>query len=221
MDLKINIDGTHHILWIVDVFSRFVKGVAIKTKSTVEVLKGILNAWFYNVGPPSTGIWSDNGGEFCSNEMIKFCKVWNIKFSTGAPYSPWQNGLNERNHATCDKIFKKLMMESPKENIQELINQASYIHNTNLAAHGSVPITVMSGRPPKFPLFHKEGDNIEDLDIAENIDKVRNIQKCFLEVEIEKLIKDCSKSHVPGFKHENLETGDRVLVQFDESKTPY
>ena len=52
LDLKIKIDGNHHILWIIDSFSRYTKGVVLKTKQPMEVIKGLLNNWFYVVGPP-------------------------------------------------------------------------------------------------------------------------------------------------------------------------
>ena len=40
LDLKIKIDGKHHILWIIDSFSRYTTGVVLKSKQPMEVICG-------------------------------------------------------------------------------------------------------------------------------------------------------------------------------------
>ena len=37
-----------------------------------------------------------------------------VKSTFTAAYSPNQNGVNERNHAICDRMMSKIMMEDPK-----------------------------------------------------------------------------------------------------------
>ena len=39
---------------------------------------------------------SDRGGEYLSNEFIKFCDDSGIAHQLSAPYTPQQNGLAER-----------------------------------------------------------------------------------------------------------------------------
>ena len=128
VDLKINITKTSHVLWLIDPFSRLVKGCEVKTKTAQEVVSSIEDKWFYSVGCPRKGVWGDNGTEFANNEMEKLCKKWNISFAAGPPYSPWSNGSNERNHHSCDKILKKLILENPKTPYRNsLIKLAGYI----------------------------------------------------------------------------------------------
>jgi hypothetical protein len=43
LDLKIKIDGKSNILWMIDSFSRYAKGLVVKTKTGLEITKGILN----------------------------------------------------------------------------------------------------------------------------------------------------------------------------------
>ena len=62
-------------MWMVDSFSRLAKGVVLKNKTAIEIIKGLLNEWFYCYGPPQKGIWADNGGEFVNHEMERFCKL--------------------------------------------------------------------------------------------------------------------------------------------------
>ena len=112
--------------------------------------------------------------------MEKFTRLWGIKLASGAPYSPWSNGANERNHASCDRILKRLIAESPREDLQTLVNQAAWVHNSNLSQNGGVPITIMMGNKPRFPVMNKNENDSEKLDdIEDQIDIVRNIQKDF------------------------------------------
>ena len=73
------------------------------------------------------------------------------------------------------------MAESPKEDLQTLVNQAAWVHNSNLSQNGGVPITMMTGNKPRFPIMNKnDNDNKKLDDIEDQIDKVRNIQNVFL-----------------------------------------
>ena len=110
IDLK-EINGVH-ILWMICSFTRYAKGVVLKSKEASEVVKGLYFGWFFIFGGPSRGLWSDNGKEFKNAKVSEFCRMWNININFGAPYSPFSNGLNERNHFLCDKIIQKLMMEN-------------------------------------------------------------------------------------------------------------
>ena len=114
VDLKINIKKGSHILWMIDPFSRFARGVEVKSKTSTEVIQAIENEWFYVIGCPTTGIWGDNGTEFLNSDMEDLCRKWDITFRTGPPYSPWSNGINERNHHSCDIVVNRLLMEDPK-----------------------------------------------------------------------------------------------------------
>lgn len=207
---------------MIDSFSRFTKGVVVKIKTGMEIIKGILNELFYCVGPPKTRMFSDNGGEFINHEIEKFTRLSGIKLATGAPYAPWLNRTKQRNHTSCDRILKRLINESPNKNLQSLVNQAAWVHNSNLPQNGGVPITLMTGNKPRFTLLNKGDDKNEDNnEIEDQIDKLRNIQKCYLESELERLINNCGNTKVPAYKHDILKPGVRVMVQFDEKKRSY
>ena len=42
----------------------------------------------------------------------------NIEVKNTAAYSPWKNGLCERNHAIVDDCLNKIIEENPKLNIE-------------------------------------------------------------------------------------------------------
>ena len=39
LDLKIKIDGKNYILWMIDSFTRYTKGVVMKSKHALEIIK--------------------------------------------------------------------------------------------------------------------------------------------------------------------------------------
>ena len=61
------------------------------------------------MGIPSQGFWSDNGKEFQNNMMLDLIDKFGLTLRFGPSYSPWANGINERNHGIADKIMQKLI----------------------------------------------------------------------------------------------------------------
>ena len=58
-------------------------------------------------------ILTDNRGEFSVDEIREVSSVLNIEVYTTAAYSPFQNGLCERNHAVTDNMLIKLVDQYP------------------------------------------------------------------------------------------------------------
>ena len=104
MDLKEWKDGElKHILYLVDVFSRFVVACYIKDKEPSTIVEAIIDNWIRFFGRMEA-IMSDRGGEFQNEEVAKLCEYLDVKHLSTAAYSPNMNGINERNHAICDHI---------------------------------------------------------------------------------------------------------------------
>ena len=58
---------------------------------------------------PSLGFFSDNGGEFTNVTLDKLTSKLGLMVKFGLAYSPWSNGINERNHSSTDIMIKKLI----------------------------------------------------------------------------------------------------------------
>ena len=118
MDLKVvDKNKGEYILWIVDLFSKLIKGKFIKNKNPSTVIEGIIETWIIGggTGPghPTRGFWTDNGGEFLNNDMVNFAAAMDIEIKMTSAEAPWQNGVVERHHASADIIVEKLMKENP------------------------------------------------------------------------------------------------------------
>ena len=156
LDLKVlNKNKGEYILWMVDIFSKMIKGQFIRNKQPETIIDGILKTWVIGdgAGPgfPSRGFWSDNGGEFLNHQVIDFAASMDIDIKMTSAEAPWQNGCVERHHATADIIFQKLMEENPKMTPQEAVNHASFAKNCDTNRTGFSPLQLMTGRNPSFP----------------------------------------------------------------------
>ena len=156
LDLKV-LDSKKglYILWMVDLFSRFIKGVFIKDKTPSSVVEGIISGWVIGdgggPGHPSRGFWSDNGGEFLNQELIDYAANQNIQIRMTAANAPCQNGCVERNHASADIIFQILIEEDPSMPYQAAINKAAFARNSKVNKTKLTALQLMMGQNPHFP----------------------------------------------------------------------
>ncbi|KAL8107627.1 hypothetical protein AgCh_024147 [Apium graveolens] len=74
---------------------------------------------------------TDRGGEFCSNEFMRYCEEAEIARQFTAPYTPQQNCMFERRNMTMVEIARSLLkgMKLPNEFWGEVIRHSIYILN--------------------------------------------------------------------------------------------
>ena len=81
---------------------------------------------------PTSGFFADNGREFSNIKLDELTSKLGITVKFGPAYSPWSNGINERNHASADLTIKKLMEEKKTALTDSLVKAAVWTHNTSL-----------------------------------------------------------------------------------------
>ena len=146
-----------------------------------------------DVGFLTTGFWAYNGGEFRNMKMEEFVNKVGIKIDFTPAFSPWSNGVNERNHYSCYIIVKKVMEEDKKMKLQTVVNMASWTHNTNVNTFGYSPLQCVTGKCIVLPGLN----NGNIVTVSENDDEaVRKIMerhygmiKEFRELEFSKKLK--------------------------------
>ena len=151
MDLKINHKHNTIILYIVDLFSRYTAAYVIPDKKPESVIKPFLQSWILTRFGAPRAIITDNGGEFVNNKMTNLCHNFGIKLYTTAGYSAHQNGINERQHATCDEIIKKMMTSGQFKSVKEALGPAVFAKNIRTASSGFSPHQIVFGRNPRVP----------------------------------------------------------------------
>ena len=88
-------------------------------------------------GIPSVGFCADNGGEFVNVMMDELMARLGVTVKYGPAYSPWSNGINEGNHASCDITIKKLMEDKKIQLMDSLVKAAAWTHNTKVNKLGA------------------------------------------------------------------------------------
>ena len=100
--------GDKYVLWAVDSFTRFIQGTVLKNKKAETVMEAVHSIWCLRFGYPSQGFWADNGKEFQNKDMVELMSKIGLKIEFGPTYSPWSNGINERNHYSADIVVSKV-----------------------------------------------------------------------------------------------------------------
>ena len=102
-------------------FSRLIKGVYVKNKDMETIMQAIYYGMICNYGIPSVGFWTDNRTEFQNSVVKELVERFKLQLSFGPAYSPWCNGINEKNHHLTDVIIKKMMEQDRSLSIEQAI----------------------------------------------------------------------------------------------------
>ena len=151
MDLKINQKHNTIILYLVDMFSKYMAAYVIPDKKPESVIKPFLESWILTRFGAPRAIISDCGGEFVNDKMKALCESFNIRMFTTAGFSAHQNGINERQHATCDEIIKRMMTDKRYKTVRDALGPAVFAKNIRVGAIGYSPHQIVFGQNPRIP----------------------------------------------------------------------
>ena len=143
-----------------------------------------------DIGFPTVGFWADNGGKFKNHKMKEFVNKLGIKIEFTLAFSPWSNGVNERNHYSFEVIVRKVMEEDKKLALQEAVNMASWTHNKNVNVLGFSPLHLVIRKNVVFPGLVRGDEATDSLYDDEMVRKIMerhyNMIKEFKELEFTK-----------------------------------
>ena len=132
---------------IIDEFTRFSNAHIIRHKdATVRIF---MKCWISMFGAPCK-VFSDNGGEFISDEFVDMCEAFRMKISTTPSYSPWSNGLCEHHNQTLTNILLKIK-EDVKCDWDTALAWAVSAKNSLVNHNGYSPMQLVFGRNPNLP----------------------------------------------------------------------
>ena len=145
---------------------------------------------------------ADNGGEFRNAKMEEFVNKMGLKIEFGPAYSPWSNGVNERNHYSCDVVVRKIMAEDKKILLQEAVNMAAWTHNTNVNVLGYTPLQLVTSKSIVFPGLSTGTivtDSLYDDELVRTImERHYKIRTEFGEVEFSRKLNKVKESRLKG-----------------------
>lgn len=133
-------------LIVVDMASRFVWAIALKTKSAFEIAQALLSI-FWISGFPRI-IASDNGTEFVNSVIAAMTQTLKIDHRFSSEYNPAGNAVAESSVRRISVPLRKLV-ESRKDDWDICLPGAAYIVNTTIAPKtGTTPFVLWYGRYP-------------------------------------------------------------------------
>ena len=115
------------------------------------MLNAINECWNLPFGIPAIGFYADNDTEFKNVKIDELISKLGISISYDPAYSPWSNGMIERNHASCDLTIKKLMEDKKIGLTDVLVKTAAWTHNTNVNKAGFSPLMLVTGKAVSIP----------------------------------------------------------------------
>lgn len=138
-----SIGHAKYLLTFIDDHSKKVFVYFLKSKSEVlDSFKTFKNYIECQTGLKIKTLRTDNGGEYCSNEFNRYCKVNGIQHQLSTAYTPQQNGVAERMNRSLIEKAKCLLFDAdlPKCYWAEATNMAAYLINKSVSSsHEKIP----------------------------------------------------------------------------------
>ena len=189
-----------YILYLIDMVTRYTRAHFIPNKRKETVVNKIIELWLPLFGAPDQ-FYSDNGGEFANTELRELGEQYGIVIKHTPAYSPWANGLNERNHATVDLMLEKMLEEDPKIPKNVALQYAISVRNCFLFVNSFTPAQLAIGQNPRLPsTFHDKLPALEgetsSCGIAEHLNTIAAAMRAFTEAEISSKVRKALKHPV-------------------------
>ena len=213
--------GNKYVLWCIDAFTRFVQGKLLNNKKAETIVNAVNESWNLAFGIPGIGYYADNGTEFKNIKMDELVSKLGISISYGPAYSPWSNGINERNHASCDLTIKKLMEDKNVGLTDVLVKTAAWTHNTNVNRAGYSPLMLVTGKAVSIPGLTMGSEGSESITDAEAVRKImetiHKVTREFREAETKVKLRECQGIRTRSYQHQdNYIQGDKVWFQYKD-----
>ena len=173
----------------------------INNKKGATIAEHLVTEWFKHHGPPKY-IMSDRGNEFLNAEVEDLCQFYGIKYTTTAAYSPHQNGLVERGHATADRALERKITADPCLKPQVPLAWVIYATNTMQNVNGYVPFQLVFGRLPRHPLLVEDNPEANEViadpqaQWARHYRTMMAAKEHFIAVETDSIIRKALKQRI-------------------------
>ena len=210
-----------YICYFIDMFSRLTVASFIPEKKPELIVEVLMEKWASSYGLMK-GIHSDIGGEM-SNELLEDVAAnLGIELTTTAAYSPHQNGLNERNHATVDLMMTKMMVSDPNLTPEMALCWSLNAKNCLENQYGYSPFQLHIGANPKLPSATRDGPPAlegitKSKSLAQHLTAMHLAREAFVEAESSASLRKALKSKIYS-KGDGIQEGDLVYYQKNDSK---
>ena len=131
---------------MINLFSRFIVGKLIPNKKADTIIQVLKDSWCMSLSFSLYGFFTDNGKKFSNIKLDELTSKLGLTVKFVPAYSPWSNGLNERNHASADLTIKKQVEEKKVPLNDSLVKAAAWAHNSSVKKLGYTPLQLVTGK---------------------------------------------------------------------------
>ena len=211
-----------HILYLIDMVTRYTRADFVKSKEKHVVISKIIELWLPIFGAAKT-FHMDNRGEFANDEMRELGNQFGISIKHTAAYSPWANGLNERNHCTIDFMMEKMLEDNPKLSESLALQYATSIRNTCMFVHGFTPAQLAIGQNPRLPsALHDDLPALEGVTtsptIATHLNAIASARKAFIHAETSSKLRKALQHPIREYCDRVYQYGDHVFYKLPDDR---
>ena len=208
-----NCNKRRYICYVIDMHSRMTVADFISRKKPEEIVNVLLNLWIPQYGLMKM-LHSDIGGEM-SNDLIEdVASNLGVKLTTTSAYSPHQNGLNERNHATVDLMMTRMLESDSQMSPEMALKWSLQAKNSLENTHGFSPYQLHIGYNPSLPSATRDGPPAmegitKSKALASHVNAMHAAREAFIQAESSASLKKALKSKVHP-RGEDLTEGDWI-----------
>ena len=136
-----------------------------------------------------------------------------------AAFSPWQNGICERNHAGVDDCVQKIISENNKTDLETALVWAINAKNSLQMVHGWSPYQLVFGRNPNLPSVICDHipalhcTSISEM-FAKNLNTLHTSRKAYIQSECSERIRRALRHQIRP-SNTIYQTGDKVYYLRD------
>ena len=215
MDLKVLTRHHCYIIYFIDLFTRFMRGCALKRKVPDMVVESFITTWIAaGFGAPRK-VLVDNGGEFDNPLYLNAMEQYNIEVCATGARSPWSNGICERNHCVVDVMIEKMLDEDETIKLDIALANAISAKNSLYNYNGFSPIQLVTGSLPNLPnVLNKALPALEDTStvVSNHLNAMNLARRAFMQAEASEKISRALK-HPVRATEENFDNGEKVYYK--------
>ena len=198
-------------------YTRHSNAVIIKKKSSS--LTTFIKNWLSIPGAQNR-LFSDNGGEFISDEFYEMCERFNIKVITTPSYSPWSSGLCKHHNQFLTNMSGKIC-DDVKCDYDVALAWAVSAKNALINHNGFRPAQLVFGKASNLPSTINDHlpaleSAIQSVDLAHHISAIHAARKAFIASEASEKIKSALKKNIRNYQR-FYELRDEVYYKRDSS----
>lgn len=162
----ITIDDKNYFVTFVDEFTHYTVTYLIKYKSEVlSVFKDFIAKGEAHFNCKVVYLYTDNGGEYLSNDFKEFCVQKGITFHLTVPHTPQQNGVAERMNRTLTEKARTMIITSglDKSFWGEAVLTATYLINilpTSSLQINKTPYEMWHNKKPQLKFLKVFGSTV-------------------------------------------------------------